>query len=55
MRKKKPDNFVLTIEIAGKPVGVMGLHHIKHTHKAELGYWLAEKYWGQGIMQRKWA
>lgn len=45
---------ILAIEINGKASGGIGLHlqtdiHIKN---AELGYWLAEPYWGQGIMTK---
>ncbi|MCF7866558.1 GNAT family N-acetyltransferase [Candidatus Woesearchaeota archaeon] len=28
----------------------MGFHKIEHRHKANFGYWLAEPYWGKGIM-----
>jgi RimJ/RimL family protein N-acetyltransferase len=52
MKKEKPEDFVMTIEIAGKPAGAIGIHHIEHRHKAELGYWLAEDFWGQGIMPK---
>lgn len=49
--KKVPrENFVLGIEKDGHIVGVLGLHGIKKEHKAELGYWLSENCWGQGIM-----
>ena len=45
---------ILAIEINGRASGGIGLHlqtdiHIKN---AELGYWLAELYWGQGIMTK---
>ena len=45
---------ILAIEINGKASGGIGLHlqtdiYIKN---AELGYWLAEPYWGQGIMTK---
>jgi RimJ/RimL family protein N-acetyltransferase len=45
---------ILAIEINGQASGGIGLHiqtdiHIKN---AELGYWLAEPYWGQGIMTK---
>ena len=38
------------IDIAGKVVGGIALKKIEEKHKAEIGYWLAKKYWGQGIM-----
>ena len=40
-------NFI--IEIHGEAVGVISLEQIAEK-EAELGYWLAEKYWNQGIM-----
>ena len=50
MKKKDTENFVYVIEIDGKAAGAIGIHHIKHSHKAEMGYWLAENHWGNGIM-----
>jgi len=50
MKKKDRKNFVLTIEIDGKVSGAIGIHSIVRGHKAEMGYWLAEPYWGRGIM-----
>lgn len=50
MAKEKPENYVMVIEIDGEVVGAVGLHHIVHSHKGEMGYWLAEKHWGKGIM-----
>jgi len=49
-RKKKPSDFVFGIEIDGNIVGAVGIHKIEHGHKAEIGYWLGEEYWGKGIM-----
>ena len=37
------------VEIKGQVVGGIGLMDIK-PHKAEIGYWLARKYWSEGIM-----
>ena len=34
----------------GKLIGVVGFHDGLDGHKAEIGYWLAKPYWGQGIM-----
>ena len=48
-KKKKIQNIHFAIEINNEAVGSIGLHKI-HDRKAEVGYWLAEKYWGQGIM-----
>jgi RimJ/RimL family protein N-acetyltransferase len=50
MKKEKPKNFLMVIEIDGEVVGAIGAHDITHGHKAEMGYWLAEKHWGKGIM-----
>ena len=48
---KHPVN-IFAIDINGKAVGSIGvfLQSDVHRKNAELGYWLAEKYWGQGIM-----
>ncbi len=48
VRVKTEINFA--IEIKGEAAGGIGLHKIAARHKAELGYWLAQPYWGQGIM-----
>ncbi len=45
---------ILAIDVNGKASGGIGVHvqsdiHIKN---AELGYWLAEPFWGQGIMTK---
>ncbi len=40
------------IEVDGRAVGGIGLHPQKDVNRltAELGYWLAERFWGRGIM-----
>ncbi|MBK8516429.1 MAG: GNAT family N-acetyltransferase [Saprospiraceae bacterium] len=45
---------VFAIEIYGEASGGIGLHPQKDIFRnnAELGYWLAEPYWGQGIITR---
>ncbi len=42
----------LAIEIEGEAAGAIGLHPQGDIYckNAELGYWLAEPYWGKGIM-----
>ena len=45
---------ILTIEVEGHAAGGIGLHPQADIHRknAELGYWLAEPYWGKGIITR---
>lgn len=40
------------IDVDGNAVGGIGIHPQEDIHKrnAELGYWLAEPFWGQGII-----
>ncbi len=49
-RKKQPTWRHFAIDIGGEVVGGIGFDGIEPAHKAELGYWLARKYWGRGIM-----
>ncbi|MBI2143970.1 GNAT family N-acetyltransferase [Candidatus Woesearchaeota archaeon] len=48
-RKKKKTEVNFAIGIGGEVAGGIGLRYIEG-RKAELGYWLAEKHWGKGIM-----
>jgi len=41
------DNFLFVIEVDSEPVGGIGLHK-KMEHCFDVGYWIAEKYWGKG-------
>lgn len=43
---------IFAIEIENKACGSIGLHSQSdiHSRNMELGYWLAEPYWGMGIM-----
>jgi ribosomal-protein-alanine N-acetyltransferase len=50
-RKKKKIEINFAIEADKKLVGCIGLDKI-YGHSAEIGYWLGEKYWGQGIMTK---
>jgi len=45
---------ILAIDIAGVAVGGIGVHPQTDVHRnnAELGYWLAEPYWGKNIVSR---
>ncbi len=50
MAKKMNPLRIFAIEVNGEAAGAIGLHpeidiHIKNM---ELGYWLAEPYWGEG-------
>ena len=49
--KNNPIN-IFVIEIDGQAVGSIGINPQKDIHKksAELGYWLAEPFWGNGIV-----
>ena len=48
-----PNRFY-AIVVDGKAVGGIGVHPQAdiQKHNAELGYWLSEKYWGNGIMTK---
>lgn len=48
-KKEKPTEINFVIDINGEVAGSIGLSKIE-SHKAEIGYWLAEKFWGKGIM-----
>jgi len=48
-KKKKPQMINFVIDINRGVAGSVGFDKIEG-HKAEIGYWLAEKYWGRGIM-----
>ncbi len=40
----------LVIELEGKLAGSIGITSLIQGHKGSIGYWLAEEYWGKGIM-----
>ncbi len=48
------DVLYLAIEVNGEAVGGIGVSPQKDIMRksAELGYWLSENYWGQGIMTK---
>ena len=48
-KKKSITEVKFAIDISGGVAGGIGLREIDG-HKAELGYWLATKHWGKGIM-----
>lgn len=45
---------IFAIEVNHEAVGGIGLHSLSdiHVKNAELGYWLAEPFWGKGIITR---
>src|SRR6476620_3816104 len=45
---------ILAIEIGGEAAGGIGLHQQEDVYckNAELGYWLAEPFWGKGIISK---
>lgn len=49
--KDFPIHF-FAIDIDGKAIGGIGIHPQEDIHRnnAELGYWLAESFWGKGII-----
>ncbi len=51
--KNKPTH-IFAIEVNGEAVGGIGIHPQSDIYKknAELGYWLAEPYWGNGIITK---
>lgn len=46
------ENLLLAIEVDGESVGGIGIYPLDDVHRktAEIGYWLAEPYWGRGIV-----
>ncbi len=51
--KAQPPN-ILAIEVNGEAAGGIGIHPQADIQRknAELGYWLAEPYWGKGIITK---
>jgi RimJ/RimL family protein N-acetyltransferase len=48
----RPEYYNLAIEINGEFCGWISINHIEWGHKATIGYWLAEKHWGKGLMTK---
>jgi [ribosomal protein S5]-alanine N-acetyltransferase len=46
------NNRFLAIVVDGAACGGIGIHPLDDVHRrtAEIGYWLAEPYWGRGIV-----
>ncbi len=51
---KDTTSHFFAIDVNGEAVGGIGLHPQADIHKrnAELGYWLAEPFWGKGIIPK---
>ena len=51
-RLQEPTAPIFCIEVDGSAAGGIGLHPAEDVNRitAELGYWLAEPFWGRGIM-----
>ncbi|SRR5258705_13468987 len=51
---KEPPFHIMAIDINGEAVGGIGIHPQSDIQckNAELGYWLAQPYWGHGIMSK---
>lgn len=49
---KIESNIIFGIEISNEIIGVVGVHAQNdiHSKTANVGYWLAEPFWGKGIM-----
>ena len=49
---QNPPYRILAIDIGGEAMGAIGIHPQEDIQRknAELGYWLAEPFWGKGIM-----
>jgi RimJ/RimL family protein N-acetyltransferase len=53
-RKEDPTYLHLAIEMNGVVIGSIGAYFKENVHRmnAEIGYYLAEEYWGKGIMAK---
>lgn len=53
-KEKTPrEEYQFVIDVNGEAVGLISLigsNKLEKKHRAEIGYWLAKKHWGQGIM-----
>lgn len=51
---EKSKDMILCIEVNGEAVGSAGIHLKNDVYRknAEIGYWLAEPFWGQGIISK---
>ena len=51
-RLEQPQRLMFCLDVGGEAVGGIGVHPGDDVNRltAELGYWLAERFWGRGIM-----
>ena len=52
MATEGSQNLILAIEVDGEAAGGIGIHPLTDVYRctAEIGYWLAEPFWGRGIV-----
>lgn len=50
--KDDPSHLFFAIDMDGQAIGGIGIHPREDIHRmnAEIGYWLAESFWGRGII-----
>src|SRR5215813_293699 len=50
--RRQEREITLALREQGKLIGVVGADSLElgMSHRAEIGYWIARQYWGQGIM-----
>ncbi|MDD5040063.1 MAG: GNAT family protein [Patescibacteria group bacterium] len=49
---KRPASIPFAIDIAGEAAGCVDIMNIEQGDRAEIGYWLARRFWGRGITTR---
>lgn len=50
---KQPQSFAIRLHVTGEVIGGIGLNLKEekfYRHQAEIGYWVAKKYWNKGII-----
>jgi RimJ/RimL family protein N-acetyltransferase len=49
-RKKEDYDFIIELKLDNRVIGGTGIYKVdRFSQKAEIGYWVSEKYWRQGI------
>ena len=41
--------FAIVLRSSLKPIGCIGLHELEENGRAEIGFWIGRRYWGQGL------